>query len=63
MIFQQQIEEKNYAFENMVTSKDLSQVYLVGKAYYKKKRFAATDRKFQYELLKVAKNGAIDTDF
>ncbi|MEQ8219445.1 MAG: hypothetical protein RH981_14505 [Arenibacter sp.] len=61
--FSAEIEEKNYAFENMVTSKDLNQVYLVGKAYYKKKRFAATERKFQYELLKVAKNGAITQTF
>jgi hypothetical protein len=61
--FSAEIEEKNYAFENMVTSKDVSQVYLVGKAFYKKKRFAATERKFQYELLKVAKNGAITQTF
>ena len=61
--FSEQIEEKNYAFENMVTSKDLSQLYLVGKAYYKKKRFAATDRKFQYEMLKVSKNGALIQTF
>src|SRR5690606_11721884 len=56
--FSAEIEEKNYAFENMATSKDLDQVYLVGKAYYKKKRFAATERRFQYELLKVARDGA-----
>lgn len=56
--FSSEIEEKNYAFENMVTSSDLSQLYLVGKAYYKKKRFAATERKFQYELLKLTDFGA-----
>lgn len=61
--FSAEIEEKNYAFENMVTSKDLSQLYLVGKAYYKKKRFAATDRKFQYEMLKVTTSGGVIQSF
>lgn len=57
--FSGELEEKNYAFENIVTSQDLEEVYLVGKAYYKKKRFAVTDRKFQYELLKVSEKGAV----
>lgn len=57
--FSGELEEKNYAFENIVTSKNLEHVYLVGKAYYKKKRFAVTDRKFQYELLKISKGDAI----
>src|SRR5690606_8900297 len=61
--FSGQLEEKNYAFENMVTSKNLEEVYLVGKAFYKKKRFAATERKFQYELLKVSKDNAIVQTF
>lgn len=61
--FSGELEEKNYAFENIVTSKDLDQVYLVGKAYYKKKRFAVTDRKFQYELLKISKDNAIIQTF
>ncbi|HUH45600.1 MAG TPA: hypothetical protein VLZ54_00495 [Arenibacter sp.] len=56
--FSSELEEKNYAFENIATSKNLDQVYLVGKAYYKKKRFAVTDRRFQYELLKISKNDA-----
>ncbi|GGW38051.1 hypothetical protein [Arenibacter certesii] len=57
--FSMELEEKNYAFENLVTTKKLAEVYLVGKAYFKKKRFAATDRKFQYELLKMSKDGAM----
>ncbi|WP_150451005.1 hypothetical protein [Arenibacter lacus] len=55
--FSGDLEEKNYAFENMVTSKNLDAVYLVGKAYFKKRRFAATDRKFQYELLRISTDG------
>ena len=54
--FSAQVEEKNYAFENMEVSKDLSALYLVGKAYFKKKRFSVNDRKFQYELIKITKN-------
>ncbi len=61
--FSGQIEEKNYAWENVVTSKNLEQVYLVGKAYYKKKRFAVTDRKFQYELLKISNNSGTTQTF
>lgn len=55
--FSAEIEEKNYAFEDIALSKDLKKVYLIGKAYYKKKRFAATERKFQYELLHIDENG------
>ncbi len=54
--FSEEVEEKNYAFENIVFSDDLSNVYLVGKAYFKKKRFNATERKFQYELVRISKN-------
>lgn len=54
--FSAQVEEKNYAFENMEVSKDLSELYLVGKAYFKKKRFVITERKFQYELVKITTN-------
>jgi len=61
--FSGELEEKNYAFENIVTSKNLEELYLVGKAYYKKKRFAATDRRFQYELLKISKDNAIIQTF
>lgn len=46
-------EEKNYAFEEMEVAPDLSAVYLVGKAYFKKKRFKPEERKFQYELVRL----------
>tara|TARA_R110002050_G_scaffold48356_3_gene112528 strand:- start:91195 stop:92748 length:1554 start_codon:yes stop_codon:yes gene_type:complete len=55
--FSGEIEDKNYAFENMVISKDKREVYLTAKAYFKKKRFAATERKFQYELLQITNEG------
>ena len=55
--FSDEVEEKNYAFENIVFSEDLSNVYLIGKAYFKKKRFNATDRKFQYELVRIWNGG------
>ncbi|MEJ1221623.1 hypothetical protein [Sediminicola sp. 1XM1-17] len=55
--FSAEIEEKNYAFEDIAVSKDLKKVYLIGKAYFKKKRFSATERKFQYELLLIDENG------
>ena len=61
--FSAEVEEKNYAFENVAFSKDLEEAYIVGKAYFKKKRFAATERKFQYELIKVSKNGATTQTF
>lgn len=61
--FSGELEEKNYAFENMVTSKNLDEVYLVGKAYYKKRRLAVTERKFQYELLKLSKDSAVTQTF
>ncbi|EAR02634.1 hypothetical protein FB2170_05085 [Maribacter sp. HTCC2170] len=56
--FSAEVEEKNYAFENVAFSKDLTEAYIVGKAYFKKKRFQALERKFQYELIKVSKSGA-----
>ncbi|MFS4455182.1 hypothetical protein [Maribacter sp. 2304DJ31-5] len=52
--FSAEVEEKNYAFENIAFSKDLKNVYLTGKAYFKKKRFNATERKFQYELVRIS---------
>jgi len=52
--FSAEVEEKNYAFENIVFSEDLSNAYLVGKAYFKKKRFNAKERKFQYELVRIS---------
>ncbi|MEX0288940.1 MAG: hypothetical protein AB3N14_07495 [Flavobacteriaceae bacterium] len=56
--FSAEVEEKNYAFENITFSKDLSNTYIIGKAYFKKKRFTALERKFQYELIKVNSQGA-----
>lgn len=61
--FSDEVEEKNYAFENIVFSEDLSNVYLIGKAYFKKKRFNATERKFQYELVRISKNGRSTQSF
>jgi hypothetical protein len=55
--FSDEIEEKNYAFENIAFSKNLDRAYLVGKAYYKKKRFSALERKFQYEMLMLSGDG------
>ncbi|MFD0795981.1 hypothetical protein ACFQZJ_00800 [Maribacter chungangensis] len=55
--FSDEVEEKNYAFENVVFSTDLTNVYLVGKAYFKKKRFTAKERKFQYELVRISSTG------
>ena len=52
------VEEKNYAFENVAISADLETAYIVGKAYFKKKRFRVEERRFQYELIKVSKNGS-----
>ncbi len=52
--FSDEVEEKNYAFENIVFSDDLKNAYLLGKAYFKKKRFAAKERKFQYELIRLS---------
>ena len=55
--FSEEVEEKNYALENVAFSKDLQEAYIIGKAYFKKKRFAATERRFQYELIKISKQG------
>jgi len=52
--FSEGAEEKNYAFEQLALSKDLSTAYLVGKAYFKKRRFKAEERKFEYEMVKVS---------
>lgn len=51
--FTAEAEEKNYAFENIEVSEDLSTVYFMGKAFFKKKRFAAKERRYQYELVRV----------
>lgn len=55
--FSSQSEEKNFAFEELAVSPDLSSVYLVGKAYFRKRRFKAEERKFQYELLRLHQGG------
>ncbi|UII77459.1 hypothetical protein LV716_06730 [Flagellimonas sp. HMM57] len=61
--FSYEIEEKNYAFENVAFSKNLQTAYIVGKAYFKKKRFRVEERKFQYELVKVSKGGSQTQSF
>ncbi len=55
--FSAEVEEKNYAFESVAVSKNLKTAYIVGKAYFKKKRFNAQERKFQYELIKISQKG------
>ncbi|UWX55111.1 hypothetical protein NYZ99_00195 [Maribacter litopenaei] len=61
--FSAEVEEKNYAFETITFSEDLRNVYLVGKAYFKKKRFNATERKFQYEMVRVSSMGGTTQSF
>ncbi len=56
--FSAEVEEKNYSFENVVFSKDLEHAYIVGKAYFKKKRFEVDERKFQYEMIEISNAGA-----
>lgn len=55
--FSSEVEEKNYAFEKMVTSKSFDKTYIVGKAYFKQQRFGATERRFQYELIQLSGSG------
>lgn len=55
--------EKNYAFENMEVSKDLKTVYFMGKAYFKKRRFDAKERRFQYELVRITNEGHKTQEF
>jgi len=61
--FSQPSQEKNYAFEELAVAPDLSAVYLVGKAYFKKKRFKNEERKFQYELVRLSKQGTQFQEF
>lgn len=61
--FSGEIEEKNYAFENLATSKGLNEIFITGKAYFKKKRFRVEERKFQYEMVKIASNGISTQSF
>ncbi len=51
------LEDKNYAFEEVCIAPNLDAVYLMGKAYFKKRRFDAKERRFQYELVKISKEG------
>lgn len=51
--FSDQITEKNYAFENIEISKDFKTVFFMGKAFFKKRRFEAGERRYQYELVRV----------
>ncbi len=55
--FTAEIADKNYAFENIAVSKDLKTLYLTGKAFFTKRRFDATERRFQYELVKINDTG------
>ncbi|NAY91504.1 hypothetical protein GTQ34_06210 [Muricauda sp. JGD-17] len=61
--FSDEIEEKNYAFENVSFSSDLQTAYVVGKAYFKKKRFRVDERKFQYELVKITEGSSNTQSF
>ncbi len=61
--FSLEVEEKNYAFESVEISKNKKEVFLVAKAYFKKKRFTALERKFQYELLKVSETERVMKTF
>ncbi|WP_238474499.1 hypothetical protein [Maribacter algarum] len=55
--FTAETQDKNYAFENIEVSKDLKTVYFMGKAFFKKKRIEAKERRFQYELVRVTNQG------
>ncbi len=61
--FSSEIEEKNYAFERVEVSNDLSRVFIIGKAYFKKRRFTALERKFQYELIRLTPSGITNLTF
>lgn len=61
--FSEQIVDKNYAFENIATSKDMKTLYFMGKAFFKKRRFDAKERKYQYELLKITNAGHTSQEF
>ena len=61
--FSEEVDEKNYAFEQLALSSDLSTAYVVGKAYFKKRRFKGGERKFQYELIKVSSTAAATQQF
>lgn len=52
--FSAEVEEKNYAFEQVTFSNNLEAIYIIGKAYFKKKRFQLDERRFQYEMVKIS---------
>lgn len=56
-------KEKNYAFENIEIAPDFKTVYFSGKAYFKKRRFDAKERRFQYELVKVTNSDHLIQEF
>ncbi len=55
--FTAQTVDKNYAFEHIEVAKDFKTVYFMGKAFFKKKRFEAKERRFQYELVRISNDG------
>ena len=61
--FSAAVTEKNYAFENIEVAPDFKTVYFSGKAYYKKRRFDAKERRFQYEVVKVTNTGYQTQEF
>ena len=61
--FSAQIADKNYAFENIVVTEDFTTVYFMGKAFFKKKRFEPSERRYQYELVRVTKDGHQTQEF
>ncbi|WP_298474735.1 hypothetical protein [uncultured Maribacter sp.] len=56
-------EDKNYAFENIEVSPDFQALYFSGKAYFKKRRFDAKERRFQYEVVRVTNSGHQTQEF
>lgn len=56
--FSAEVNEKNYAFEALEMAPDHSSAYLVGKAYFRQRRFKSNERRFQYELVRVTGTAA-----
>lgn len=61
--FSSEVEDKNYAFEALEMRPDFSAAFLVGKAYFKKRRFKAGERRFQYELLRIDGSGSATASY
>ena len=61
--FSAQVEDKNYSFENIAFSENTEKAYIIAKAYFKKKRFTALERKFQYEMIQLSKSGVLIKTF